>query len=279
MNDRPTVSVLLPVHAGVRPEHLRRALESIAEQSLLPNEVVIVEDGPLPDPHVAALADFSSQSEFAVVTVRLEKNGGAGIANGAGLRAASSDWIAKADADDINMPDRLGRQLEFVLENGVDVCGAAMAEFDSDEENVTAVRLSPLAHRDIARRMRMNNPINHPASMFRRQAALDAGGYSEMRYMQDYDLFARMLADGARFANIAIPLVKFRADSRMYNRRKSREMNRSEWCLQHNLRRSGVISTPRMWANLALRLVFRRLPRPLLKAAYSALFHRRHIPR
>ena len=50
--------------------------------------------------------------------------------------------------------------------------------------------------------MRLNNPINNPTVVFRRQLALDVGGYADLRYMQDYDLFARMLAGGARAENL-----------------------------------------------------------------------------
>lgn len=269
-----TVSVLLPVHAGVRPEHLRRALESISEQTRPPDEVVIVEDGPLVSDQVAAVEEFVTEARYPVVVLRLAENRGAGVANGEGLRVANGDWIMKADADDINLLSRLEQQLAFVENTGVDVCGSAMAEFDSDEDDVTAVRTSPLTHAQIARRMRINNPVNHPTSFYRRDSALAVGGYADLRFMQDYDLFARMLANGAHFANMPTPLVKFRADSGMYRRRTATAMNRSEWALQHRLRDCGLIGSWRMWFNLVVRLAFRRLPRPALRLAYWALVRR-----
>ena len=120
--------------------------------------------------------------------------------------------------------------------------------------------------------MRINNPINHPTAFYRRQEALDVGGYSELRYMQDYDLFARMLVHGARFANMPDAVVAFRADERMYARRRSRDMTACERALQDNLRSYGLISTPRMWVNLGMRQGFRRLPGPLLRSAHRWLF-------
>ena len=233
---------------------------------------MIVEDGPLTEAHHRVIGSFVEAGQPVSRVVRAT-NGGAGLANRAGLERARGDWIAKADADDLNMPERLERQLGFVIENGIDVCGASMVEFDRDEFVHTAIRSLPAHHDKIARTMRMNSPINHPTSFYRRQLALDVGGYADLRYMQDYDLFARMLAAGAKFANIAEPLVRFRADERMYRRRASREMTACEWRLQNNLRSYGVIGPIRMWTNLALRLTFRRLPAPALRAAYRLLFH------
>ena len=101
------------------------------------------------------------------------------------------------DADDILLPHRFETQLAALQETGADLCGAAMWEFDDDPERPTRLRTNPATHEAIARRMRINNPINHPTAMYRRELALRAGGYPTMRFMQDYDLFARMLVDGA----------------------------------------------------------------------------------
>jgi glycosyltransferase involved in cell wall biosynthesis len=274
-DDAVTISALLPVHAGVDPAHLQRALESLVHQTRAPDELVLVEDGPLTDAHHAVISSVLEKAPFEVNHVRLATNGGAGVANGAGLGRAKGDWIAKIDSDDINVPERFEHQLEFALTRRVDVCGAAMAEFDESEDSVTAVRRNPADHRAIARRMRVNSPVNHPTAFYRRAAAMNAGGYSDLRFMQDYDLWARMLVNGATFANMQEPMVWFRADEGMYRRRTSQAMNHCEWVLQHNLRRYGLFGTTRMWLNLILRLTFRRLPPVTIKSAYRLLLHGR----
>jgi glycosyltransferase involved in cell wall biosynthesis len=277
MDDGVTISALLPVHAGVDPMHLSRALQSLVDQTRKPNELILVEDGPLTEAHHAVIEHVLASPPFTVEILRLATNCGAGVANGTGLRRARGEWIAKADADDINMPERLERQLEFVLTRRVDVCGSAMAEFEGSEDNVTAIRANPSDHKRIARRMRINSPVNHPTAFYRREAALAVGGYSDMRFMQDYDLWARMLVDGSTFANMPDPLVKFRAGEDMYRRRTSVTMNRCEWTLQWNLRHYGIIGTAWVWPNLLTRLIFRRLPTPLLRAAYRLLLHGRRL--
>jgi glycosyltransferase involved in cell wall biosynthesis len=272
MSEELLVSALLPVHAGLDPAHLRRCLDSVADQTRPPDELIVVEDGPLADEHARVIAEAEA-GPLTLVRVALEQNGGAGLANGAGLTQARGRWIAKIDADDICLPERIERQLAFVDATGVDACSTWLEEFDADEGHVTAIRKVPTTHEAIARGMRMNNPLNHPSSFYRRDVALRAGGYPELRFMQDYDMFARMLVGGARFANMELPLVRFRADATMFRRRTSQAMNHCEWELQHNLRRYGLVNTPRMWFNLMARFTVRRLPPALLRAAYRRLFH------
>ena len=105
-----TVSVLLPVHAGVPVETFRAALDSLAAQTRPADEVVVVEDGPLTADHDRVI-DHYAASRDGVVRVRLAINQGAGVANGAGLQAATGTWIAKMDADDLLLPRRFETQL------------------------------------------------------------------------------------------------------------------------------------------------------------------------
>lgn len=273
--DHAPISVLLPVHAGIAAPALSACLESIAGQTLAAAEVVVVEDGPLGDDLRAVLDGFAAGTGTAVVRIALERNLGAGAANDAGLRAASQEWVAKADADDISLPHRLATQWAAVSTGAVDVCGAAMWEFEGDPANVVGVRRMPADDAAIRRRLRSNNPINHPTALYRRELALAAGGYGTMRYLQDYDLFARMSVNGARMANLAEPLVLFRAGEGVIARRRwSPEMAEVERTLQANLRRYGVIGRPRAVFNYVWRSAYRRLP-----AGLVGVVHRRWLSR
>jgi glycosyltransferase involved in cell wall biosynthesis len=273
MSDGTTVSVLLPVHQGVEPDVFRQALDSVLDQTRPADEIVVVEDGPLTSQHDVVLRAAESRHP-ALLRVRLTTNQGAGVANQAGLEVASGDWIAKSDADDISVPTRLEAQLNAVRQSQVDVCGSAMLEFDGAERDVTAIRIAPLSHDAIATRMRTNNPVNHPTALYRRTLALRAGGYPDMRFMQDYVLFARVLRDGARFMNLPEPLVHFRADAGMHARRALRPQARLEWRLQKELTVCGVVSPLRRWWNLGFRLGYRSLP-----TAVRRLVHERVLAR
>lgn len=273
-----TVSVVLPVHAGIAAEHLDRALGSLLVQSRLADEIVVVEDGPLPEPLQRVL---SRRAEMSPGTrrIRLAENQGAGVANDRGLHEASGRWIAKMDADDIALPGRIERQHRLAHELGVDVLGAAMAEFSADESVITRIRPSPHTHEDIARRMPWNNPINHSTAFYRRDTALSVGGYPHLRYLQDYGLFARMLAGGAVMHNVDEPLVLFRSDASTLRRRKARAVMSCEFEIQRLLQACGLIGPLRHRLNLGLRLGYRMLPTPVLRRVYDVVFTDGHDDR
>lgn len=264
------VSVVLPVHAAIVPADLSAALDSLTRQTLCPDEVVIVADGPLTPAHEAHLRAFAA-SRPGVRTIRLPTNQGAGVATQAGLVATTNGWVAKVDADDVLMPRRLETQRALLVSSGADVCSAAMTEFVRSPENVVGTRATPLEHRDFARLMRYRNPVNHPTVMFRRDVAIAAGGYQDLPYLEDYDLWARMLSDGARFVGVAEPLVAYRTDG-MLSRRRQWAALRSELMLQPRLRRYGVVSAARMPLNLVARCAYLMLPLPVLRLAYRRIF-------
>lgn len=269
-DDHTDLSVLLPVHAGVAAAHLEAALDSILAQTLPAPEVVVVEDGPL-DPEQRAAIDRFADRHGRVVRISLPENRGAGVANQAGLQAATGAWIAKVDADDILVPTRFEQQVRALRESGADLCGTAMWEFEEDPASPVRVRTNPLDHEAIVRRMRFNNPVNHPTVIYRRGLAIEVGGYPTMRFMQDYDLFARLMMAGARMSNLAEPLVLFRSGDSMRRRRSARGYLALELELQRRLRAYGVIGPFRMVRNLAVRWVFRLLPQRAIRHAYARL--------
>lgn len=254
-----SVTALFTVHAGVPCDHVAEALESLHAQTHAPDEVVLVEDGPLPEALLRLASDLERRHPF-VVRVRLEQNAGAGVANQTGLRAASGDWIAKMDADDINMPERIERQLAAVKASGAHLCGAAMLEFAGSPAHVVSVRRMPTNHEAIVRRVRWNNPINHPTAFYRREVALAAGGYPHWRNMQDYGLVARMIAYGAAAQNLSEPQVKFRTSPDLTRRRRSSTARRLEREVQCELRELGLVSRFGAVLNVGWRTGFRMLP-------------------
>jgi glycosyltransferase involved in cell wall biosynthesis len=268
------ISVVLPVYAGADPDHLRRALESVFAQTHPADEVLVVEDGPLLPSHEQVL-DELGHAQPSLRRVRLERNGGVAVATQAGVEAAGFPWIARMDADDIALPERFERQVAVVRRGDVDVVGTAMVEFGDDEQVDVGLRAMPSDHDAIVRRMRRNNPLNHPTVLFRRALALEVGGYRRLDHLEDYDLFARMWAAGARLENLPEPLLRYRADDAMFARRRQAGIHRAELRLQRNLHRYGLVSGPRMVVNVVARTGFRLLPEPLMRRAYRRLFHQR----
>ena len=271
----PTLTALVTVYHGNNPEHLRQALESVAAQTRPADEILIVRDGPVPEEIAEVVSGFLEHTPTAR-QLELPVNRGLGPASQSALDDIDTDYFARLDADDLAEPERFAVQLEFLAAHPeIDVLGTAMSEFtDDDPDAVTGVRTLPEDHDAIARYARINTPVNHPSVMLRTSAVRRAGGYRDVHFMEDYDLWARMLTGGARFHNLPQPLTRFRTGDDMFARRTGRGMFASERRLQRNLVEYGLVGRGRATFNLGVRTLYRALPPSLLKAVYRLIFHR-----
>jgi cellulose synthase/poly-beta-1,6-N-acetylglucosamine synthase-like glycosyltransferase len=261
------VSVLMPVYAGTEARHLDQALRSLARQSAVAGRVLLIQDGDLTAEHQRVI-EAAGRSLPALRVLRPGPVGLVGALN-AGLAAAESTWVMRMDADDVAEHDRLAAQLAAAAESRVDVVGAAMREFRDDETVLGPTRHVPETHDDIVRALARLNPINHPTVLLRRDAVIEAGGYVPIAGMEDYHLWARMAAGGARFRNLPQPLVRYRVDADSYKRRADPAAIRAEWRMQQHLVRLGLVRRPRALLNLVVRVTFRLLPPFLMRPAYS----------
>lgn len=266
----PAFSVLLPVYAGDDPTSLARAFRSVtSEQTLAPDEVVVVRDGPVGTGLAAVLSDLAATTDVPVRVVELAENVGLARALERGLAECTHDVVARMDADDVSLPDRFTRQLALVAE-GYDLVGSSIQEF-SDETAPGIVRVPPLSSEDVLRSSRFVSPFNHPSVVYRASVVGRAGGYEHLPLMEDYWLFVRMLASGARACNVAEPLVLYRVGAGAYARRGGLRLLRSEIRLQRLMHGIGWTSTAQLVRNVAVRGGYRLVPEGLRKLAYRRL--------
>lgn len=273
----PPFSLLLPVYGGDRAAFLAESFRSsVHDQELRPDQVVLVQDGPVSAALAARIAELIAGSPVPVDHVVLPKNRGLAIALTQGLAHCSYDVIARMDADDIALPQRFARQLP-VIAAGYDLVGTGMYEFDATGRTVFT-RTPITGSEEIAKAAALHDPFNHPTVVYRKQAVLDAGGYQDLPLMEDYWLFARMIAAGARVENVPEPLVKYRVDAGAYARRGGKQLFRSELRLQRRLRDEGMISTTQYWRNVAVRGGYRFVPTALRRTAYRLLSNQGRKP-
>jgi glycosyltransferase involved in cell wall biosynthesis len=267
-------SLLLPVYARDDPAQLERAFRSaVDEQTLRPTEALIVRDGPVGAALQAVLDELVASSPVPARVLALPENVGLADALTAGLDACSYDVVARMDADDVALPERFAKQLAL-LDTGYDLVGAGLYEFVDDESVTIGVRTPPTGVEHIKRYARFHDPFNHPTVVYRRAAVQAAGGYVPVGLMEDYWLFARMLASGARAENIPEPLVKYRVGAGAYRRRGGVRQLRAELRLQRMMRRAGITSTGEMLRNVVVRGGYRLVPEGLRKVAYRTLLQR-----
>ena len=264
-------SLLLSTYAGDDPGYLRDAfVSSVDDQTRRPDQVVLVQDGPVPGALRDAIADMVASSPVAVDHVVLDGNVGLGPALDRGLSVCRHEIVARMDADDISEPERFARQLP-VIEAGADIVGSGLLEFGASRDDVVGRRTPPVDPAEIHRVIAFRDPFNHPTVVYRKSAVLSAGGYSDMALMEDYLLFARMVRGGARPANLAEPLVRYRVGAGAYARRGGRELLRSELALQRKFRVSGITNRAQYVRNVVVRGGYRLIPEPVRRRAYRSL--------
>ena len=143
VNKENCFSVLMAVYKKEQPLFFKEALRSVFEQSLIPNEVVLVKDGPLTEELEQIIVDFSSKNEQLKV-ITLEKNQGLGEALRIGLNACSFDLVARMDSDDICKPYRFEKQIAFLKEHKeITIVGSWIEEFSDCKEEIEAIRELP----------------------------------------------------------------------------------------------------------------------------------------
>ncbi|MBO2454337.1 glycosyltransferase [Actinomadura barringtoniae] len=264
-------ALLMTVYGGDREEYVRAAFRSaVDQQELRPDQVVLVQDGPVSPELAMCLKELVVASPVEVTFLQLEHNRGLGPALDAGLQASRHDIVARMDADDVAMPHRFRLQVPLV-QAGADLVGAGLLEFGADIGDVVGQRIPPADPFDIARYSRLHDPFNHPTVVYRRSAVIAVGGYGDLPLMEDYWLFVRMIANGARVVNVAEPLVYYRVGAGAYERRGGRDLLRSELRLQREMRREGFISGPQYWRNVIVRGGYRLVPTTIRKPFYRWL--------
>jgi glycosyltransferase involved in cell wall biosynthesis len=264
-------ALLLPVHAGDIADFVRLAFRSaVDEQTLRPDQVILVQDGPLPQPLAECVAQLRATSPVPVTYVALERNLGLGPALDAGLAASEHDIIARMDSDDIAMPHRFAVQIPLV-QAGADIVGAGLLEFGVSTTDIVGRRTPPIEPDDIVHYSRIHDPFNHPTVVYRRRAVVAAGGYGDLPLMEDYYLFARMIANGAQPANVPEPLVYYRVGAGAYQRRGGRSLLRSELALQRKLREERFTTRGQYTRNVIIRGGYRLLPWWMRRAVYRAI--------
>jgi cellulose synthase/poly-beta-1,6-N-acetylglucosamine synthase-like glycosyltransferase len=207
----PAVSVLLPVYNG--GEALTQALASLRDQTFVDYEVIVVDDGSTDD--TAARISAAANDDQRVRCLRHPVNEGLLASLSDGLAAASGEFVARLDADDLCAPDRLELQVAALRADPRRVlCWSAYARRDLDTDEERGVIVPHTDHAPMQLALARSNRIMHSSVMFRTAAVREVGGYRAEWYpAEDYDLWCRLLAHGIGIG-LARPLVVWRLNPR-----------------------------------------------------------------
>lgn len=213
----PLVSVILPVYNAAL--YLRQAVDSILGQTFTDFELLLINDGSTDDSENI----IQSYNDGRIRYVKNEGNSGLIFSLNKGIELACGEWIARMDADDISLPERLEKQLTFLTSNPlvellattvklIDDQTRQLPDWEDDKRHTTAAQIRKF--------LPMNNCIAHPtvmgkASVFKKykyQPDL-TGEYKyvhNQKYSEDYDLWLRLAADGVIIEKLVEPLLLYR---------------------------------------------------------------------
>ncbi|MBE7705525.1 MAG: glycosyltransferase [Cyanobacteria bacterium SIG29] len=264
-------SVLMSIYVKENPQWFKIALESILNQTLLPNEIVLVEDGPLTSDLYSIIDNYVKSNPNLFKIVKLEKNSGLGEALRNGVLNCSYDYIARMDTDDIARNDRFQKQIEFLKINpDVDLVGSWISEFEENPENIISYRQLPIIQDEIYKFAQFRCPVNHMTVMYKKEAVLKAGNYQTFKNIEDYYLWGRMLKNGAKFANIPECLVNVRAGNAMFKRRANLTyFFNSEFPLHTELYKMKFINLKQYLRNICSKFLLRILPTKIMGIVYK----------
>lgn len=257
-------SVLLSIYHKEKASNLRECFDSLFEQTVLPDEIVLVEDGPLSEELYHVIADIREQTEkrnITFVSVPLEENRGLGLALAEGIRHCSHEFIARMDTDDIALPKRFELQCNAFLRNpDLDIVGGYISEFAVDTDHITGERQIPLTCHGIYQYQRKRDAFNHMTVMYKKQAVLAAGNYQSCLLMEDSLLWAHMIKNHCKMANLAETLVYARTGEDMIKRRGGMDYFFKYRSGRKRILRTGTISHWDYFFTVAVQFVVCAMP-------------------
>ena len=271
-------SVLMSVYYKEKPEYLQQSIESILNQTAPTDDFVLVCDGPLTMELENIIEQLTREWPQTMMILRLPERKGLGIALREGVLACRCEIVARMDSDDIALPQRMELQLA-ALEKNLELAelGGQIDEFF--EENTWGNREVPLSPEKVRNRAAFRNPMNHMTVTFRREAVLAAGNYMDFDRFEDYHLWARMLGQSMKLANLPQVLVRARVNDGTYARRGGWRYFCQSVAMQNHLLHCGLCGPVGWLRNCLIRFLGTvLLPRALRGRIYQTLLRRRDEP-
>lgn len=248
-------SVLMSLYKKENPEYLRIAIDSVLNQTVAPDEIVLVEDGPLTDELYAVLDEYPMLHR-----VKNETNLGLGLALNVGLKECRNELVARMDTDDCSKPDRCEKQLDYLYNHlNISIVGGQIEEFTENINDIVGKRIVPLDDCNLKKYLKNRCPFNHMTVMFVKSDILEVGNYQDWFWNEDYYLWIRLALANKKFANLSESLVFVRVGEEMYQRRGGIKYFKSECGIQNYMLQNDLITFKRYYINLLERLILQVL--------------------
>lgn len=205
-----TFSVLMSLYNKENPDYLDKSLDSIFRQSLLPDQVVLILDGPIDDDLSSVVNKYHKL--FSILEVYPQaKNRGLSASLNIGLEKCSNEIVFRMDTDDVCYPNRFKRVLkEYEKYPGLDIVGSFATMIDEEGEEIKEMTV-PTTQEEIYKNV-WTCPFIHPSVSFKKSSIMRVGNYNPNSgpRQDDYELWFRCIEHGLKCKNIEEPLLYYR---------------------------------------------------------------------
>jgi len=263
-------SLLASLYFNSDPEDFLQCLRSIEGQTLQPDQIVIVLDGPINPGVRDLLTSFSARLPIEIVPS--QHNLGLGKALALGLESCKHELVARVDTDDISVKNRFEKQVSFMRSHReIAALGGVMRERYLHLGKIRIRdRSGSQGAEEIKRLIRKRNPLNHPTVMFRKSAVRTVGGYLDCRFFEDYYLWIRLVHAGYKIANLDSVLVETEIDDKFFLRRGGVDYLRAEKEFLVKLWQGKLIDIKHLILWILLRAPLRVMPLAMRKIIYMS---------
>ena len=270
-------SVLMSLYFKENPNFFDESLKSIWDtQVVKPSEIILVLDGPIEKELQDCVNKWEKKLGSVLKIIAIEKNIGLGKALNEGLTHCTNEWVFRMDTDDICTSDRFEKQVAYIENNpSVVLFGGQVLEFDKTVTDAKILKAVPTTYEQIKKFAQNRCPFNHMTIAYKKDIILSLGGYQHHLFMEDYNLWLRVIGNGYKVANLADVIVYARVGNGMHARRKGLEYIKSEKQLL-DLKKQLKLQNP-IYANILflIRSGFRLMPSSLLGKIYNTFLRKK----
>lgn len=255
-------------------EFFEQAIKSVCcDQSLLPDQVVLVVDGPVPEGLSVAIKRWAEIGKDRLEVLWLPVNLGLAGAMNEGLKLCRHEYVARMDGDDISVPNRFEIQMSYLEQHPeVDLLGGWYQQYDSTMSTLVSDRKVPSGGSTLTRFSKTRTPFNHVTAIFKKSSVLATGGYPKIEgYVEDWWIGLRLLKDGRKIVNLPEHLVRVRGDAMFMQRRGGWRYLKLELENLLAMRKEGLISYGDLLRNLMLRSTLRLMPNGIRSSIYRVI--------
>ena len=262
-------SVILPLYINVQLKTFQKSFQSILNQTLKPNEIILILDGPIKE-EIKKFILKKKKTNKLIKILTFNKNHGLGYVLNKAVKECKYNIIARCDADDFSNKKRFQIQINFLKKNkNIDVLGSNVTEVKNSK--IISKKFMVKEDYEIKKQLLFRNPINHSSVMFKKNKVLKSGNYQKVQYFEDYYMWFAMVKKNCTFRNLPAFLVSMSVDDDFYKRRSGLKYYRYYLIFILKIKKKFKINSLILLLNIIIRLPMIFLHNKIIKILYSTI--------